>query len=48
LGWAPRESFRTGLRKTIFWYLENGRWVSRVRSGDYLKWIDEHYGPGEK
>jgi dTDP-glucose 4,6-dehydratase len=44
LGWSPRESFHTGLRKTIVWYLENAEWVSRVRSGEYLRWIDEHYG----
>lgn len=48
LGWAPRESFRTGLRKTILWYLENGEWVRRVRSGEYLRWIDEHYGAAGK
>ncbi|MGE5843729.1 MAG: hypothetical protein ACM32K_02425 [Syntrophaceae bacterium] len=48
LGWAPRESFHTGLRKTIVWYLENAGWVTRVRSGEYLRWIDEHYGTGDK
>ena len=48
LGWAPRESFRTGLRKTIVWYLENAGWVTRVRSGEYLRWIDEHYGKAGK
>jgi len=48
LGWAPRESFQTGLRRTIVWYLENTGWVTRVRSGEYLRWIDEHYGPGDK
>jgi dTDP-glucose 4,6-dehydratase len=44
LKWAPRESFHTGLRKTILWYLENNSWIARVRSGEYLRWIDEHYG----
>jgi dTDP-glucose 4,6-dehydratase len=44
LKWAPRESFHTGLRKTVLWYLENNDWISRVRSGEYLRWIDEHYG----
>ena len=48
LGWAPRESFRTGLRKTILWYLGNASWVTRVRSGEYLRWIDEHYGAAGK
>jgi dTDP-glucose 4,6-dehydratase len=48
LGWSPRESFHTGLRKTIVWYLENAEWVSRVRSGEYLRWIDEHYGKADK
>jgi dTDP-glucose 4,6-dehydratase len=48
LKWAPRESFRTGLRKTIVWYLENNEWISRVRSGEYLSWIDEHYGKAGK
>jgi dTDP-glucose 4,6-dehydratase len=43
LKWSPRESFASGLRKTVTWYLENKGWVDRVRSGDYLKWIEEHY-----
>jgi dTDP-glucose 4,6-dehydratase len=44
LGWRPQESFETGLRKTIGWYLENQRWVERVRTGEYLSWIARHYG----
>ena len=44
LGWTPAESFETGIRKTIRWYLDNAAWVARVRSGDYQKWIQEHYG----
>jgi dTDP-glucose 4,6-dehydratase len=48
LKWTPRESFRTGLRKTIVWYLENSDWIARVRSGEYLSWIDEHYGKAGK
>jgi len=44
LGWLPQESFESGIRKTIYWYLENSPWVERVRSGDYQKWISEHYG----
>lgn len=43
LGWEPRESFATGLEKTVRWYLENQVWTDSVRSGDYLKWIAEHY-----
>jgi dTDP-glucose 4,6-dehydratase len=44
LGWRPRESFATGFRKTIEWYLNNRPWVDRVRSGEYQRWIQEHYG----
>ncbi|MCS6770885.1 MAG: dTDP-glucose 4,6-dehydratase [Kiritimatiellae bacterium] len=44
LGWKPEESFDTGLRKTVLWYLENREWVNRVRSGEYRRWIEEHYG----
>jgi dTDP-glucose 4,6-dehydratase len=43
LNWAPQESFTTGLRKTIVWYLENTTWIDRVRSGEYRAWISEHY-----
>jgi dTDP-glucose 4,6-dehydratase len=44
LGWAPRESFESGLRKTIQWYLDHPQWIQRVKSGEYLKWMEEHYG----
>ena len=43
LGWAPRESFESGLRKTIQWYLDNSQWVERVKSGEYRQWIVQHY-----
>jgi dTDP-glucose 4,6-dehydratase len=43
LGWKPRESFDSGLRKTIQWYLDNPGWVERVRSGEYRQWIKNHY-----
>ena len=43
LDWSPVESFETGLRKTIQWYLDNHRWVQSVKSGEYLKWVKEHY-----
>ena len=43
LGWRPRETFETGIRKTISWYLENGEWVREVTSGSYRQWIATHY-----
>ena len=43
-GWEPRETFETGIRKTVRWYLSNGDWVSDVRSGEYRKWLDLNYG----
>jgi dTDP-glucose 4,6-dehydratase len=44
LDWRPRESFESGLRQTIQWYLEHRGWVDRVRSGEYQKWVQQHYG----
>jgi len=44
LGWTPRESFDTGIRRTIEWYIENPGWVDRVRSGEYRSWIERQYG----
>lgn len=44
LNWSPQESFETGLRKTIEWYIENKEWVERVISGEYQNWIGEQYG----
>ena len=44
LGWRPQETFETGLRKTVNWYLENRGWVEGVTSGAYRQWIDKHYG----
>ena len=44
LGWQPAESFDSGLRKTVRWYLENRAWCDRVRSGAYQSWISEQYG----
>jgi dTDP-glucose 4,6-dehydratase len=43
LGWSPLESFETGLKKTIQWYLDNPKWVQRVKSGEYLRWVEEQY-----
>ncbi|MDB5978616.1 MAG: dTDP-glucose 4,6-dehydratase [Nevskia sp.] len=44
LGWRPAETFATGIRKTVHWYLGNQSWVSRVQSGGYRDWIDRQYG----
>jgi dTDP-glucose 4,6-dehydratase len=43
LGWTPRETFATGLRKTIEWYLHNPAWVEHVTSGSYREWIGTQY-----
>lgn len=44
LGWAPNETFETGLRKTIEWYLVNGEWIQNVISGEYRQWMTAQYG----
>ncbi len=44
LGWKPAETFETGIRKTVRWYLDNPDWVSHVQSGDYRHWIGQQYG----
>jgi dTDP-glucose 4,6-dehydratase len=44
LGWQPVETFETGLRKTVQWYLDHADWVSSVTSGVYRQWVDLHYG----
>jgi dTDP-glucose 4,6-dehydratase len=43
LGWKPAETFETGIRKTVQWYLDNQDWVSHVQSGDYRKWVEKNY-----
>jgi len=43
LGWKPEETFESGLRKTVRWYLENESWVEGVTSGSYRQWIATHY-----
>jgi len=43
LGWKPAETFETGIRKTVEWYLANDAWVRNVQSGDYLKWVEKNY-----
>jgi dTDP-glucose 4,6-dehydratase len=44
LGWTPKETFESGIRKTVRWYLDNQAWVQDVRSGEYRKWIESNYG----
>jgi len=44
LGWRPRETFTTGLRRTVQWYLDSTEWVQRVRDGRYREWIETQYG----
>jgi dTDP-glucose 4,6-dehydratase len=44
LGWKPAETFDTGIRKTVQWYLDNQDWVRSVQSGEYLKWLEQNYG----
>ncbi len=44
LDWSPSESFETGIRRTIEWYLAHQQWVEEIRTGDYLLWIKKHYG----
>ncbi len=43
LGWKQSVDFDAGLRRTVRWYLDNGRWIDRVRSGEYRKWMDDNY-----
>jgi dTDP-glucose 4,6-dehydratase len=44
LGWKPAETFETGIRKTVQWYLDHPDWVRHVQSGAYREWIGRHYG----
>ncbi|MBB3284801.1 MULTISPECIES: dTDP-glucose 4,6-dehydratase [unclassified Roseateles] len=44
LGWRPAETFETGIRKTVQWYLANEDWASRVLSGAYREWVSKQYG----
>ena len=43
LGWKPAETFETGIRKTVQWYLDNAEWVSQVQSGAYREWVARNY-----
>jgi len=43
LGWKPAETFETGIRKTVLWYLDDADWVARVQSGAYREWVSRNY-----
>ena len=43
LGWTPKETFESGIEKTVSWYLQNEAWVRHVISGEYRQWIDQNY-----
>ena len=43
LGWRPAETFETGIRKTVAWYLDNAEWVANVQSGAYREWVTKQY-----
>ena len=43
LGWRPAETFETGIRKTVQWYLDNPDWVANVQSGAYREWVSQQY-----
>ena len=44
LGWKPAETFETGIRQTVEWYLTHQEWVANVTSGNYRQWVDQNYG----
>ncbi len=43
LGWKPAETFDTGIRKTVKWYLDNPDWIAHVQSGTYREWVEKNY-----
>ncbi|WP_183702659.1 dTDP-glucose 4,6-dehydratase [Pseudomonas simiae] len=43
LGWKPAETFETGIRKTVVWYLDNQGWVRNIQSGSYREWVEKNY-----
>ena len=45
LGWRPAETFESGIRKTVMWYLANTDWVASVQSGAYRDWVNQQYAP---
>ena len=44
LDWRPQESFETGIRKTVRWFLDHADWVRDVTSGTYRQWVTQQYG----
>ena len=44
LNWKPQETFESGIRKTVEWYLTNQQWVDNIKSGAYKSWIEQNYG----
>ena len=44
LGWRPAETFASGIRKTVQWYLDHPEWIARVQSGAYRDWVSQQYG----
>ena len=47
LGWRPKETFASGIQKTVQWYLDNEQWSKNVTQGDYQDWINKQYGAKE-
>ena len=43
LGWKPEETFESGIRKTVKWYLDNQEWLDNVQSGEYQNWLSKNY-----
>ncbi len=43
LGWRPAETFDTGIRKTVQWYLQHGEWVEHIVNGSYRQWVEKQY-----
>ncbi|MGH8499288.1 MAG: GDP-mannose 4,6-dehydratase, partial [Methylococcales bacterium] len=43
LGWKPQETFETGIRKTVHWYLNHRQWVEDITSGAYRDWVEMQY-----
>jgi dTDP-glucose 4,6-dehydratase len=44
LGWQPKETFESGLKKTVRWYLDNTEWIEKVKTGEYIEWMASNYG----
>ena len=44
LGWKPQETFETGIRQTVAWYLDHQEWVNNVLTGEYRQWLNKQYG----